>query len=250
MQIVERYGGIFPADHTAIRELPGIGGYTSAAIAGIAFGLPYAALDGNVLRVMARLANDARDISQGRTRKALQAEAQRWIEALPAADYADFNQATIELGATVCTHRSPRCLTCPLSAGCQARREGTEGSLPYKSARQRVERLEMAVALVERRGTLLMRRRPDEEEVMPGFWELPQHAASRIERNAFQLLGIELGEKIGCFKHAITFRAYSGEVYRGTLEGQRPDEYRWMHSSRLASLPLTTITKKALKQRS
>jgi A/G-specific adenine glycosylase len=248
-QIVERHGGVFPADHEAIRELPGVGDYTAAAIAGIAFGLPHAALDGNVLRLMTRLANDGRDISQVRTRKALQAEAQRWIEALPSADYADFNQATIELGATICTPRSPRCLTCPLSAGCQARREGTQQSLPYKSARQRVEKLEIAVALVERRGSLLMRRRPDEEEVMPGFWELPQQAASRIERNAFRSLGIELGERIGVFKHAITFRAYSGAVYRGTLEGQRPEGYRWVPGVRLESLPLTTITKKALKQR-
>jgi adenine-specific DNA glycosylase len=107
----------------------------------------------------------------------------------------------------------------------------------------------MAVALVERRGSLLMRRRPVEEEVMPGFWELPQHAASRIDRNAFQSLGIELGERIGVFKHAITFRAYSGQAYRATLEGPRPEEYRWIHRERLESLPLTTITKKALKQR-
>jgi A/G-specific adenine glycosylase len=246
-QIVDQHGGIVPADHAAIRELPGVGEYTSAAIASIAFGLPHAALDGNVMRVMARLRNDCRDISQGRSRKALQAEAQRWIEALPSADYRDFNQATIELGATLCTVRSPRCLVCPLSAGCEARREGTQVSLPYKSARQHVEKLEMAVALVERRGSLLMRRRPAEEEVMPGFWEFPQHAASRIDRNAFQSLGIELGERVGTFKHAITFRSYSGEAYRGTLEGRRPEEYRWIQSSRLETLPVTTITKKALK---
>jgi A/G-specific adenine glycosylase len=179
----------------------------------------------------------------------MQAEAQRWIAAAPPDDYADFNQATIELGATVCTPRLPRCLVCPLSASCLARREDAVGSLPYKSARQRVEKLDMAVAIVERRGSLLMRRRPDDEEVMPGFWELPQYAASRIEENAFDALGIELGRRIGAFKHAITFRAYSGQVYQGTLEGERPEEYRWIHGSRLESLPLTTITKKALKQR-
>lgn len=248
-QIVERHGGTFPAEHTAIGELPGIGEYTSAAIAGIAFGLPHAALDGNVMRVMTRLRNDSRDISQRRTRKALQAEAQRWIEALPAADYADFNQATIELGATVCTARSPACLICPLSGGCQARREGTEGSLPYKSARQRVEKLEMVVAVVERRGSLLMRQRPAFEEIMPGFWELPQCAGSRLEEDPFSLLGIGLRNKIGEFKHAITFRSYSGQVYQGVLSGDRPEEYRWVNRNRLESLPVTTITKKALKQR-
>ncbi|MDA0207751.1 MAG: A/G-specific adenine glycosylase [Acidobacteria bacterium] len=232
-QIVERHGGVFPADYESIRELPGVGEYTAAAIAGIAFGLTYAALDGNVMRVMARLHNDGRDIGQARTRKSMQAEAQRWIDAMPVADFADFNQATIELGATICTPRSPRCLGCPLSAGCLARREGNQGSLPYKSARQRVEKLDMAVAIVERRGRLLMRQRPDDEKLMPGFWELPQYASSRIDAHAFAALGIELGERIGAFKHAITFRAYSGQVYQGTLEGERPDEYRWIHGSRL-----------------
>ena len=248
-RIAERHGGVFPADYEAIRELQGVGEYTAAAIAGIAFALPYAALDGNVMRVMARLHNNGRDIGQVQTRKAMRTEAQRWISALPADDYADFNQATIELGATICTPRSPRCLVCPLNAGCLARREGTQASLPYKSARQRIEKLDMAVAIVERRGRLLMRRRPDDEEVMPGFWELPQYAASRIDKDAFDSLGIELGERIGAFKHAITFRAYSGHVYQGTLEGERPEEFRWIHGSRLQSLPVTTIAKKALKQR-
>lgn len=248
-QIAEQHGGTFPAEYEAIRALPGVGEYTSAAIAGIAFGLPHAALDGNVMRVMARLRNDGRDISQGRTRKALQADAQCWIEALPTDDCADFNQATIELGATVCTARSPACLICPLSAGCQARREGTERSLPYKSARQRVEKLEMVVAIVEKRGSLLMRQRPAFEEVMPGFWELPQYAGSRLEEDVFGLLGIGLERKIGEFKHAITFRSYSGHVYQGVLSGNRPEEYRWVNRNRLESLPVTTITKKALRQR-
>lgn len=248
-QIVERYGGVFPSDHAAIRDLPGIGDYTSAAIAGIAFGLPHAALDGNVMRVMARLGNDGRDISQAKTRKALQSAAQRWIEALPASDYADFNQATIELGATVCTARSPACLVCPLASDCLARREGTQGRLPYKGARQRVEKLAMVVAIVEKRGSFLMRQRPAFEEIMPGFWELPQYAGIRLEDASLEDLGIGLQEKIGEFKHAITFRSYHGHVYLGALIGERPQEYRWINRNRLDSLPLTTITKKALRHR-
>lgn len=248
-QIVERHGGAFPSDHAAIRALPGIGEYTSAAIAGIAFGLPHAALDGNVMRVMARLGNDGRDIGQARTRKALQAEAQRWIEALPPSDYADFNQATIELGATVCTARSPACLICPLADSCLARREGTQARVPYRGSRQRVEKLGMVVAIVERRGSFLMRQRPAFEEIMPGFWELPQHAGDRLDETTLSHLGIALENKIGEFKHAITFRSYHGHVYLGALAGNRPQEYRWVHRGRLESLPLTTITKKALKHR-
>jgi adenine-specific DNA glycosylase len=108
----------------------------------------------------------------------------------------------------------------------------------------------MVVAIVEKRGSLLMRKRPEFEEVMPGFWELPQYTAHGPEKDAFGLLPIGLESKIGEFKHAITFRSYSGHVYQGVLTGNRPEEYRWINRRRLESLPVTTITKKALKQRS
>ena len=245
-QIVERHDGVFPTDYHSIRDLPGIGDYTAAAIASISFRLPYAVLDGNVMRVIARFHNDARDISKTGTRKAMQAEAQRWLESLPAADHADFNQATMELGATVCTPRAPVCESCALAVDCAARREGTQTELPRKSTRQRVEKLEITVAVVERGGGLLMRQRPASEGVMPGFWELPQTSTAGMDGDGFFLLGIQLGDRLGDFKHAITFRAYRGTVYQGHLEGDRPEDYRWVGRRRLASLPVTTISKKAL----
>lgn len=245
-QIVAAHNGTFPSDYASIRALPGIGDYTSAAIASISFQLPYAVLDGNVMRVLARLHNDGRDISKGATKKAMQQTAQLWLEALPAVDHADFNQATMELGATVCTPRSPKCDACPLARDCGARLEGTQATLPYKSARQRTEKLEMAVAVVERRGRLLVRQRPASEKVMPGFWELPQTSAARLEADCFFLLGIELGDALGEFKHAITYRAFRGTVYQGRLDGERPEEYRWIARGKLVALPVTTVTKKAL----
>lgn len=245
-QIVERHDGVFPSDYPSIRDLPGIGDYTSAAIASISFRLPYAVLDGNVMRVVARFHNDARDISKTATRKAMQMEVQRWLESLPAADHADFNQATMELGATICTPRAPKCGSCALAADCAARHEGTQAELPHKGTRQRVEKLEIAVAVVERGGGLLMRQRPASEDVMPGFWELPQTSAAAVDGDSFFLLGIKLGVRLGDFKHAITFRAYRGTVYEGLLEGDRPEEYRWVNRTRFKGLPLTTITKKAL----
>jgi A/G-specific adenine glycosylase len=245
-QIVAAHRGEFPADYASIRDLPGIGDYTSAAIASISFRLPYAVLDGNVMRVIARFQNDSGDISKGATKRGMQAEAQRWLESLPAADHADFNQATMELGATVCTPRSPKCGICVLATDCAGLSEGTLATLPRKSARQRIEKVDLAVAVVERRGKLLMRQRPDTEDIMPGFWELPQFANIGLETDGSFLLGIELGEALGKFKHAITFRAYRGTVHRGQLDGQRPEDYRWISPRRLAGLPVTTITKKAL----
>jgi endonuclease III len=107
-------GGLFPSGYQAIRELPGVGDYTAAAISSIAFGLPYAVLDGNVLRVVARLTNDSADISAGRTRARFREIAQQWLDRRqPGA----FNQAMMELGATVCLPRVPRCEYLPTGGG-------------------------------------------------------------------------------------------------------------------------------------
>ncbi len=246
-RVVEEHAGRLPADHAAIRALPGIGDYTSAAVASIAFGLPFAALDGNVMRVLTRFHADSRDIAQPSTRKALQAAAQRWIEELPAADAGDFNQAMMELGATVCTPRSPKCLLCPLARDCRGRAEGLQERLPVKSRREKVERLEMAVALVRRGASLLMRRRPDHEQIMPGFWELPVAQGPRLDADCFRLLGVRLDAPVGEFRHGITFRIYKGKVWEAVLEDQKPEEYRWVAPKRRAALPLTTISKKALQ---
>ena len=246
-QVVERHGGSVPADYTSIRALPGIGDYTAAAVASIAFDLPCAALDGNVMRVLTRLAADRRDIARLSTRRALQAEAQRLLDALPPEDAGDFNQAMMELGATVCTPRSPRCLLCPLARSCRARAEGIQEELPVKSRREKLEKLEMAVALVRRGSSLLMRRRPEDEAVMPGFWELPVAQGPRLEAEPFARLGVRLARPLGAFRHGITFRSYRGKVWEAVLEGKRPDEYRWIAAARRAGLPVTTISAKALR---
>jgi A/G-specific adenine glycosylase len=121
--------GGFPRDYEAIRSLPGVGDYTAAAIASIAFGLPHAVLDGNVLRVVARVENDAADIASSRTKERFRAVAQSWLDPREAGH---FNQALMELGATVCLPKNPLCLVCPLRDCCRARQEGTAAQLPVK----------------------------------------------------------------------------------------------------------------------
>ena len=112
--------GGFPRDYESIRALPSVGDYTAAAIASIAFDLPYAAVDGNVLRVVARVENDASDIGSSATRPRFRQVAQKWLNRRrPGA----FNQALMELGATVCLPRNPLCLLCPLAARCRAREQ-------------------------------------------------------------------------------------------------------------------------------
>jgi A/G-specific adenine glycosylase len=260
-RVVEDHGGIFPDTHDALLSLPGIGGYTAAAVASIAFDKPHAAVDGNVIRVLTRLFDDGRDVAQSATKAALAVRAQQLLEcsvqngsrnpsrtkaSTANENYGQFNQAMMELGATICTPRSPRCLLCPVAGHCLARSHGTQLERPRKKAKQQPERLELIVALVARTEKLLLRQRPDDSTIMPGFWELPQAEAPRLDAGCFRDLGIDCDGLLGEFRHAITFRNYHGRVHHGIVIAKPPRGYRWVSRNRLASLPLTTITRKAL----
>ena len=133
--VVADHGGAIPASEAALRELPGIGPYTAAAVAAIAFDARAFALDGNTMRVLARLTGERRPVDLPATRAALHA---RGLGEVPRRRAGDFNQAMMELGALVCTPRSPRCDVCPLAGACRARAEGLTASLPRK--RPRAER--------------------------------------------------------------------------------------------------------------
>jgi len=241
-QIVAEHGGEFPRAYDEIRALPGVGDYTAAAVSSIAFELPHGVLDGNVVRVATRLLDDARDVSKAATKKFLQQTVDDWIAEVSEGDRGDFNQAFMELGATLCTAKSPKCLVCPLQSDCLAFRRGTQPERPVKPAKQKLRKVRLTVALVERGSTVLMRQRPPEESLMPGFWELPQ-----ADDQHSALAPLRLGETLGTFTHGITVRSFRGTVVRATLEGEKPSEWRWISRARRAKLPLTTITRKALQ---
>jgi A/G-specific adenine glycosylase len=230
-QIV-RQGG-FPPDYEGWRRLAGVGDYTAAAVASIAFGEPRAAVDGNVLRVAARLAADRGDLSAAATRRRLSALAQRLLDpGRPGAA----NQAMMELGATVCPPRQPRCGECPVARFCAARRAGKESEFPVKSRRAPGIRVEETLILAERKGKLLLRRRSAEEPLMAGFWELPPAGA---------VPGARPGEVRGEFRHSITNREYHITVV-GAEVRRAPRGCAWVERDWLPQLPLTTITRKAL----
>ncbi len=230
-QIVER--GDFPRSYEDIRALAGAGEYTAAAVASIAFGLPHAAVDGNVLRVMARLRNDAGDIKLPATRKRL-GDAAR--ELLDPAHPGDFNQALMELGATVCLPKNPLCLLCPLRGHCAALAAGTQEQLPVKRGGKEIRRIEKTVLIVESRGRLLLRQRPATAAKLPGFWELPQPE---------ELPAADADEELGSFRHSITNHAYRFRVLSARVRRAPPD-FQWISPARLAKLPLSTIARKAL----
>lgn len=172
-QVMEIHGGEVPDDTSAVAALKGVGPYTTGAIMSIAFNRPEPAVDGNVMRVLSRYFLIEEDIVKVGTRKLME---KLVVELIPEGRASDFNQALMELGALVCTPKSPSCLTCPVMAYCAGRIEGMELQLPIKS-KSKPPRPELRyVALVEgigeHAGKVLVRRRPD-KGLLAKMWELP-----------------------------------------------------------------------------
>jgi len=244
--VASEFGGKFPVARDELLALPGIGPYTAAAVSSLARNAPHAVVDGNVVRVLTRLSNDDGDVARADVQRRIEGLAQALGEAGAPRRFGRFNQAMMELGATLCTPRNPRCAACPLKRDCIAREHGLQRELPFKQSRERVEHYELAVAVVRRRGGLLMRQRPAEASLMPGFWELPEISATRLPEDCLGALGLRAGKKLGEFRHSITTSNYRGSVYRAVLKDSPPDGYQWVPAAGLSRLPLTTVTRKAL----
>ena len=226
--------GAFPRDYEGIRALPGIGDYTAAAIASIAFGLPYAVLDGNVMRVVSRVANDASDISAPATRTRFREVAQGWLDRR---DPGRFNQALMELGAAACLPRNPMCGTCPVATWCQARAAGTVAQLPVKLRRAEPVQFAVDLLLIRKGPRVLLGQRAATERRMAGFWDLPR--ADEIPRAV-------RARRLGSFRHTITHHHYTFAVW--TADAAPPKQnFRWFTAGELGGIPLATIARKGLK---
>ena len=212
--------GEFPRDYEAIRGLAGVGDYTAAAVASIAFGLPYAAVDGNVRRVIARLSGDGNaDFTKIAN------------HLLDRRDPALWNQAMMELGATVCLPRDPLCGACPAAKWCEARARGTQNELPLKKVKPETVRLSRTLFVVRRRGKILLA--PGQR--VRGFWDLPEG-----------IRPARLGPVVGEFGHSITHHRYRFEV-REAMVTRIPKAFRWFAEEQLHEIPLSTTAKKALR---
>jgi len=223
--VVERWGGRFPETLEAALSVPGVGLYTASAVLSICYGEPLPVVDGNVRRVLARL--------QALAGPAWRSDApfyNRAEELLDREAPGDWNQALMELGATVCTPKRPGCAACPLRGDCRAYAEGLQERLPEKRGRRAPIDVVLLVALVERDGRLLLARR-EEGKLLGRMWELPQTplepapppdlASSVRERYG---ISIRQGELRARARHAITFRRIRVEGYAARLLGRAPAE--------------------------
>jgi A/G-specific adenine glycosylase len=221
-----------PSTYDELLGLAGIGPYTAAAIASIAFSQPHAAVDGNVLRVISRLTNDSGEISSPLTKARFTAAAQRLLDPRRAGD---FNQAMMELGATICVPRAPRCAACPVERFCAARAAGCERELPVKLKKNAARDVPLALALVRQESRLFLVRRAQSECRLAGFWELP--AKNLFPRWRARLL-CELA-------HQIVNDRFRISIWQGPAPKSMPDG-QWFTPAELSEIPLTTVTRKAL----
>ena len=205
--LLEEHQGRFPQTAAELEKLPGIGPYTAGAIASIAFEQPAPAIDGNVLRVMARVLGDDTPIDSPALKKRIYDVLQPLY---PAGSCGDTTQALMELGATVCLPGSQaRCESCPWEPGCRARQEGTAVDLPVRPAKKARRREEMTVFLLRCGDSVALRRRPDkgllallwEFPHVPGHLEVPQ-AVAWAESQGLQVTDIrKTTEKKHIFTH-------------------------------------------------
>jgi A/G-specific adenine glycosylase len=214
----------FPRDYSGLRALAGVGDYTAAAVGSIAFGLPHAALDGNVARVIARLMNDCANVKAPKTRTRFQAIAD---DLLDRRRPGDFNQAMMELGAVICTPRNPKCERCPVAHHCMARTAGRERELPVRGEPAQSMKIESTLLAIERRGRILLWQRA-------GFWELPESGA---------LPGAAAVAPLGRFRHSIMNRHYTFTVMSARIRGT-PEGYSWFVLDKLHEIPLSTTANK------
>jgi A/G-specific adenine glycosylase len=220
--VVADLAGRIPMSAGELRMLPGIGRYTSNAIASIAFGEAVAVVDGNVERVLARLLGE--NVSGERCWNM----AQMLLDAISPGD---FNQAMMELGATICVPGVPLCPGCPVSRQCASRgAQHCTTSIPEARLRR-----SSSVVLIRRGAAILLRQRGHDERLMPGMWELPE-AHGEISR-----------EPLLRVKHSITTSDWSVSVFAGD-ERQLGIRMRWVPFARVSRLPLTGLTRKILQK--
>ena len=238
-RVVEAHGGAVPSDPEAFRALPGVGPYTAAAVLSLAFGVPLAVLDGNVVRVLTRVFAVEADAKAGPTRKALQALADRLLD--PARP-GRWNESVMELGATVCTPRAPACPRCPLRGVCAGLEAGDPEAFPVTAKRAPVPHHTIAVGLVtDGAGRILVQRRP-EDAMLGGLWEFPGgkaepgeglEAACAREIREEVGLEVEVGAPVARVDHAyshfrITMHAFRCRVLSGEPRTSTGEPWAWV----------------------
>jgi A/G-specific adenine glycosylase len=264
--LVHAHDGRFPQTRAGLLALPGIGPYTAGAILSFAFNQHEALLDGNVIRVLTRLADMAAPIEATATRKRLWALAAELVEAADAGDAGALNESVMELGATVCLPRAPRCLICPVAPLCRAQQAGVQEQRPVRAPRKATPHYEVAAGVIWQgepgRSKLLVAQRPA-EGLLGGLWEFPggkreAHDAdlpATLRREIAEELAIEIdvGAPIVTVPHAfthfrITLTAFHARHIAGEPQAIGCAAWRWVEVDELPGFAMGVVDRKVSAQ--
>lgn len=263
----DQHGGRFPATAVALRELPGVGPYTAGAVASIAFGERAALVDGNVVRVLARLFAVEEDVRGGSGLAGLWRRAEALV---PAEAPGDWNQGLMELGATVCVPREPRCLLCPLQGVCEGKARGIAHKLPVLAPKAK-PKVEVRLAVVATAGAKVLVVRRKDEGTFAGMWEPPSMEAPAADgldaeahlRRFLGTLGVGPRQILevasaGRVVHVLSHRRLEVDVQRAYLRAPRGlgprrlpregiyDRAELLDADELRAVPLTTFARRVL----
>ncbi|MBN2162480.1 MAG: A/G-specific adenine glycosylase [Pontiellaceae bacterium] len=246
--IQDERAGRFPESHEEILRLPGVGSYTAAAIGSLAFNMDLAVVDGNVIRVLSRVNAYPRDSGSTAARRELQQIADAL---LPEGQAGDYNEAMMELGATICLPRNPLCGECPLSSVCLANKSERPMDYPVKAPKKKTPHIVVGAAVVRNRaGKILIAQRRD-KDMLGGLWEFPggkqepeETIQQCIQRELQEELGIdvEIGEFLITVKHAYSHFTMDMHTYFARIRKGRPrplecKDYQWVRWEQLRSVP-------------
>lgn len=258
-RVVDDFAGAVPDTMEDIRALPGVGAYTAAAVLSIAYDRPHAVLDGNVIRVLSRVFAVAADVKKAATRRALQNAADDLIDPNQPGD---FNQALMELGARICTPRSPNCPACPVASVCEARRLNEQEAFPVSTPRGEVPHRDVVLALIhDREGRVLIQRRPD-HVMLGGLWEFPggkQEDGETLEEACVRELReeLEVDVRIDAFfyrlSHAyshfrITLHAFTCTITGGEPRTTSGEPFAFVHHDDLDDYALPRANRRLIEE--
>jgi A/G-specific adenine glycosylase len=249
--VMEEYNGVLPGDVRLLRKLPGVGRYTAGAIASIAFGFDEPTLDGNIRRVLARYFNVSEEA------RSTAGENQLWklaTQHLPAGQAGDFNQALMDLGASICSPKSPDCEQCPLNNTCQAKYLGIQEHRPVQFPKPAIPHVTVTAAVIRRGDKVLIARRPA-QGLLGGMWEFPggkqkdeEDLRACLQREIDEELGVEIivGAQIARYQHAythfrVTLYAFWCTLLLGEPSPIQVEQVRWVFPNELSQYPMGKI---------
>jgi A/G-specific adenine glycosylase len=257
-EVCESYGGKVPDTLEEISALKGVGPYTAGAVLSIAYGVPEPAVDGNVMRVLSRILYLTDDISKPKTRVTFEKAVRKLISH---EDPSSFNQGLMELGALICTPKSPACLLCPMVDLCKAFEAGKQAELPVKTGKTKVRTAKMTAGILfNEDGKILIHKRPA-EGLLANMWEFPntEYVGSIKKAETTALLGYleetiqaegELLEKAGYIEHVFSHLKWEISIWRGKLDvcsEHLPPDWQWVDAAEMEQYPFPVSHQKIIR---